>query len=114
MHDRRVLGVGLGLTGLLAAAPPAASLPAPTAQPLRRGPCPAAEKELNEAGARCAEVTVPSKLIQRQEYDTALASVVHDLSAAATTTSRMPGLSRSIAGSPDPSTERLPDRGVLC
>ncbi|KUJ66299.1 hydrolase [Streptomyces albus subsp. albus] len=59
--------VGLGLAGLLAAAVPAAAAPAPAARPapvphhrsLEWGPCSAAQRELNEAGAECAKVTVP-------------------------------------------------------
>ncbi|MFC0599826.1 alpha/beta hydrolase [Streptomyces palmae] len=59
--------LGLGLAGLLAAAVPAAAAPEPAArpapaprqQPLDWGPCSAAQKELNAAGAECAKVTVP-------------------------------------------------------
>ncbi|MEV5980464.1 alpha/beta hydrolase [Streptomyces sp. NPDC052114] len=53
---------GLGLVGLLAGTVAAASLP-DTPKSVRQnvswGPCSADQKELNEAGAQCAKVTVP-------------------------------------------------------
>ncbi|MBT2526382.1 alpha/beta fold hydrolase [Streptomyces sp. ISL-99] len=57
--------ISLGLAGLLAGTVPAAAAPSPSRSPfhphqrLAWGPCSAAQKELNEAGAQCAKVTVP-------------------------------------------------------
>ncbi|MCI3935218.1 alpha/beta hydrolase [Streptomyces sp. AN091965] len=57
--------IGLGLVGLLAGAVPATASPAPPPvrseqhQRLDWRACPAEQKELNEAGAQCAHVTVP-------------------------------------------------------
>ncbi|GHC80867.1 alpha/beta hydrolase [Streptomyces flavofungini] len=67
MRIPSTVGLGLGLAGLLTAAVPAAASPqqpvgreiAPQRQHLAWGPCSAAQKELNEAGAQCAEVAVP-------------------------------------------------------
>ncbi|WP_030560356.1 alpha/beta fold hydrolase [Streptomyces aureocirculatus] len=68
---RRGIALGLGLAAVLAGGLPAQTLtgrPAPPAGPdlaayehqrLDWTPCPAAQKELNAAGARCAYVTVP-------------------------------------------------------
>ncbi|MBW5420535.1 alpha/beta fold hydrolase [Streptomyces sp. BG9H] len=54
---------GLGLAGLLTsggvAAPAPAEVPKSRSSALSWGRCPAGQKELNEAGARCAKVTVP-------------------------------------------------------
>ncbi|MVO84902.1 alpha/beta fold hydrolase [Streptomyces sp. p1417] len=65
--------LGLGLAALLTAAVPATAAPAQRTTPAQQtaprpdlprqrldwGPCPAAQTELNEAGAQCAHVTVP-------------------------------------------------------
>ncbi|WP_030675161.1 alpha/beta hydrolase [Streptomyces sp. NRRL B-1347] len=59
--------ISLGLVGLLSGAVPATASPAPGPAPVRSAPqqrldwgaCSAEQKELNEAGAQCAKVTVP-------------------------------------------------------
>ncbi|MEU7645662.1 alpha/beta hydrolase [Streptomyces huasconensis] len=56
------LAAGLGLAGLLAGTVAAAApldVPKETRQTLSWGRCPADQKELNEAGAQCAKITVP-------------------------------------------------------
>lgn len=67
MRNPFTVTVGLGLAGLLTAAVPATAAPPQPAggqpdlprQRLAWGPCPAAQTELNEAGAQCAHLAVP-------------------------------------------------------
>ncbi|MEV4443421.1 alpha/beta fold hydrolase, partial [Streptomyces sp. NPDC049577] len=60
MRVTPLLAAALGLAGVVAGAGPATaradSLPVPA---LDWGPCPVAQKELTEAGAECAQLTVP-------------------------------------------------------
>lgn len=63
MRGTALATAGLGLTCLLAGTVPASAVPAtpatPTHQRLVWGPCSPQQRELNEAGAQCAKVTVP-------------------------------------------------------
>lgn len=64
MRVASAVTAGLGLVGLLAsgvaaAAPPGDGVLKKPRQTLSWGRCPADQKELNEAGAQCAKVTVP-------------------------------------------------------
>ncbi|MER5501444.1 alpha/beta hydrolase [Streptomyces sp. NPDC002561] len=65
MRVAPLVTAGLGLAGLLAGGVPASAAPAaaPAAAPVHQrlvwGPCPPQQQELNAAGARCTEVTVP-------------------------------------------------------